>query len=373
MIRKRAGCRQSISQSEIPSHRFDLEETGLIEARHLTKKYGDHYAVKDLSFHLEKGKIYGLLGPNGAGKSTTMNMVTGYLAPTSGEVRICGHLIQEEPEEARRCMGYLPEIPPLYTDMTVEEYLLTVAQLKKIPKARLREEIDGAMQKVQITDRKNRLIRNLSKGYRQRVGIAQTLLGDPQIIILDEPTVGLDPGQILEIRDLIRSLGKTHTVILSSHILSEIAAVCDEVLIINQGRLIADGGVEELERLAQGENRLNMLVEGEPEVLNRIFSRFSQITSVQIQKAEEETGSCYQVELHMGLSADIRRELFYALAEARCPILEMKKSRSSLEEAFLELVSQEPEKADRPGQKESAPESAKMSEDSRNTDRRDRT
>ena len=211
----------------------------MIEVKHLVKKYGDHTAVDDLSFTLESGKIYGFLGPNGAGKSTTMNMMTGYIASTSGEILINGHDILKEPEEAKKCIGYLPEIPPLYIDMTVWEYLVTVADLKKVPKAKRNAMLSQIMETVQITDMKKRLIKNLSKGYRQRVGIAQALIGYPEIIILDEPTVGLDPKQIIEIRDLVRSLGEKHTVILSSHILTEISAVCDYVLIINKGHLVA--------------------------------------------------------------------------------------------------------------------------------------
>ena len=311
----------------------------MIDAKHLVKQYGDHFAVKDLSFQLEDGRIYGLLGPNGAGKSTTMNMLTGYLTPTSGGIRICGHDMQEESEEARKCIGYLPEIPPLYVDMTVEEYLLTVAQLKKLPRAKQASAIADAMAKVWITERKDRLIRNLSKGYKQRVGIAQTLLGDPQIIILDEPTVGLDPRQILEIRELVRELGKTHTVILSSHILSEISAVCDYVLIINQGKLIASGEVSELEHMVQGQGRLELLAEGEAEVLKKVFQSFPQILSIQMNLQEtSENSPCYQIELRLETGADIRRELFYAMAEAHCPILEMKESILSLEDVFLELV-----------------------------------
>ena len=199
----------------------------MIEVKHLVKKYGDHTAVDDLSFTLESGKIYGFLGPNGAGKSTTMNMMTGYIASTSGEILINGHDILKEPEEAKKCIGYLPEIPPLYIDMTVWEYLVTVADLKKVPKTERGAMLAQIMETVQITDMKKRLIKNLSKGYRQRVGIAQALIGYPEIIILDEPTVGLDPKQIIEIRDLVKSLGEKHTVILSSHILTEISAVCD--------------------------------------------------------------------------------------------------------------------------------------------------
>ena len=211
----------------------------MIEVSNLTKKYGDHIAVDHLSFRVEKGQIYGFLGPNGAGKSTTMNIITGYLAATEGTVTIDGKDVQKDPEEAKRAIGYLPELPPLYVDMTVREYLDFVAELKKVPKKERKQQIDEVMEMTQITDMQQRLIRNLSKGYRQRVGLAQAILGYPEVIILDEPTVGLDPKQIIEIRDLIRKLGENHTVILSSHILSEVSAVCDHIMIIAHGKLVA--------------------------------------------------------------------------------------------------------------------------------------
>ena len=222
----------------------------MIEVNNLVKRYGDHTAVDHLSFKIEKGKIYGFLGPNGAGKSTTMNIITGYIASTEGTVSIDGHDILEEPEKARKCIGYLPEQPPLYFDMTVLEYMRFAADLKKIPKNKKNEMIEEVMDRVKITDMKNRLIKNLSKGYRQRVGLAQAILGYPDVIILDEPTVGLDPKQIIEIRDLIKDLRQKHTVILSSHILSEVSAVCDYVLIISHGKLVASDTPENLSKLA---------------------------------------------------------------------------------------------------------------------------
>ena len=219
----------------------------MIEVKHLTKRYGKHTAVDDISFTVQDGCIYGLLGPNGAGKSTTMNMITGYLAPTGGTVAIDGHDVQEEPKEAKACIGYLPEIPPLYTDMTVQEYLLFVSELKgKKKKADRVQDVAQAVQRAGLQEMEKRLIRNLSKGYRQRVGIAAALLGSPKVIILDEPTVGLDPAQMIEIRNLIHDLGETHTVILSSHILSEVQTICDRVLIIAHGKVAAQGTPEEL-------------------------------------------------------------------------------------------------------------------------------
>ena len=218
----------------------------MIEVKNLVKKYGNHLAVDDLSFTVEEGQIYGFLGPNGAGKSTTMNIMTGYIGATSGEVLVNGHDILKKPELAKKCIGYLPEIPPLYVDMTVSEYLSFAAELKKIKKSEIEEAVDEVLELVQLEDVRDRLIKNLSKGYKQRVGLAQAVLGYPEIIILDEPTVGLDPKQIIEIRNLISRLGKNHTIILSSHILSEIQAVCKRVIIINRGEVVADDTAENL-------------------------------------------------------------------------------------------------------------------------------
>ncbi len=218
----------------------------MIEVKDLVKRYSKNTAVDHLNFHVQKGQIYGFLGPNGAGKSTTMNMMTGYLAPTEGQIRINGHDVAEEPMEARKCIGYLPEVPPLYPDMTVLEYLRFAAELKQVPKEGRSAEVERVMGETRIKDMEHRLIRHLSKGYRQRVGLAQALLGDPEVLILDEPMVGLDPKQIIEIRELIRGLGEKHTVLLSSHILSEITSVCDHVLIISHGKLVASGTPENL-------------------------------------------------------------------------------------------------------------------------------
>lgn len=218
----------------------------MIEVSHLTKKYGGHLAVDDVSFTVEDGQIYGLLGPNGAGKSTIMNILTGYLSATSGQVTVAGHPLPEEADEAKVCVGYLPEQPPLYPEMTVGEYLNFVAELKKVPRAQRKEQVLRAARRTGLEKVLPRLIRSLSKGYKQRVGIAQALLGSPKIIILDEPTVGLDPAQVIEMRKLIRELGKAHTVILSSHILSEVQAVCQQVLILSKGKLAASGTLQEL-------------------------------------------------------------------------------------------------------------------------------
>ncbi len=308
----------------------------MIEVNNLVKRYGDHTAVDHLSFQIEKGKIYGFLGPNGAGKSTTMNIITGYIASTEGTVSIDGHDILEEPEQAKKCIGYLPEQPPLYFDMTVLEYLKFAADLKKIPKNKKNEMIQEVMDTVKITDMKNRLIKNLSKGYRQRVGLAQAILGYPDVIILDEPTVGLDPKQIIEIRDLIKSLKKKHTVILSSHILSEVSAVCDYVLIISHGRLVASDTPDNLGKLAAGSNNLSLIVKGEKARVRQLLSEIPGVRDIEIGSAGEQEG--WSVKLSTEENEDIREAVFFKMAENRCPILEMKSKKVSLEEIFLELT-----------------------------------
>lgn len=314
----------------------------MIEVTNLVKRYGDHTAVDHLSFQIEKGKIYGFLGPNGAGKSTTMNMITGYIASTEGKVVIDGHDILEEQEEAKKCIGYLPEQPPLYFDMTVLEYMKFAADLKKIPRKERESMIEEVMDMVKITDMKNRLIKNLSKGYRQRVGLAQAILGYPEVIILDEPTVGLDPKQIIEIRSLIKELKKKHTVILSSHILSEVSAVCDYVLIISHGRLVASDTPDNLSRLAEGSNTLNMLVKGEKELIENGLKEIDKVKETELGFNEEE--GVWNVSVSTEEQEDIREEVFLKMAELHCPILEMKSKKVSLEEIFLELTESEKNK-----------------------------
>ena len=308
----------------------------MIEVRNLTKKYGDHFAVQDISFSLEKGKIYGLLGPNGAGKSTTMNIMTGYIAATSGEVIIEGHDIFKEAEEAKKHIGYLPEIPPLYMDMTVWEYLFTVADLKGVPKSEQKSMIGDVMEKVMLTNMKDRLIKNLSKGYKQRVGIAQTLIGNPDIIILDEPTVGLDPKQIIEIRTLIKRLGEDHTVLISSHILSEIGAVCDHVVIINKGHLVVSDSTENLEKLFKGQDILCLSAQGELEKIQNILREFPALSIADMKEAEE--AETYRFQLKVQDQADYRKQLFFRFAEAGIPLLEISRAGMSLEDIFLEIT-----------------------------------
>ena len=306
----------------------------MIEVKNLVKKYGDHTAVDHLSFTVEKGQIYGFLGPNGAGKSTTMNIMTGYLGATDGEVLINGHDILKEPEAAKKSIGYLPELPPLYMDMTVMEYLKFSTELKKIKKEDREAEIEKALKLVKLADVQDRLIKNLSKGYKQRVGLAQAILGFPEIIILDEPTVGLDPKQIIEIRELIRELAKEHTVILSSHILAEIREVCDYIMIISKGKLVASDTPEHLEELMNGSDTIHIETRAEKETVREILSGLKDIEDVTYAQENE----ILKAEVKTKERKDIREAIFSAFAEAQCPLLTLQKTTVSLEEVFLELT-----------------------------------
>ena len=308
----------------------------MIEVKNLVKKYGDHLAVDNLSFTVEKGQILGFLGPNGAGKSTTMNILTGYISATEGTVVINGHDIFDEPEEAKKCIGYLPELPPLYLDMTVKEYLEFVADIKLVKRSEKDKMIKKIMNMAKIADVSERLIKQLSKGYRQRVGLAQAIIGFPDVIILDEPTVGLDPMQIIEIRDLIKDLSKNHTIILSSHILSEISAICDTVMIINKGRLIVSDTPENLSKHIGGSNGLHLQVKGGRENIKAALESISGITKIDLEG--KTTGDIVKLSAYCSEENDIREAVFYALSEAKCPILDMRSSSMSLEDIFLELT-----------------------------------
>ena len=311
----------------------------MIEINHLVKKYGDHIAVNDLTLTVEPGKIYGFLGPNGAGKSTTMNIITGYLAATSGEVKINGFDVLKQPEEAKKCVGYLPELPPLYMDMTVKEYLDFVAELKKLEKSLRAGYVKEAMKITKTEEVSGRLIRNLSKGYRQRVGFAQAVLGYPEILILDEPTVGLDPKQIIEIRDLIKELGKKHTIILSSHILSEISAVCDHVFIISHGKLVASDSTENLLERMTGAQEIELLVKAEEDTAETAIREVAQVE--RCEKTESKEDGAVQLLVTAKKDADVREAIYHTCVEHHMPILEMKAASKSLEDVFLELTSQE--------------------------------
>ena len=307
----------------------------MIEVKHLTKRYGNHVAVNDLNFTIDKGKVYGFLGPNGAGKSTTMNIITGCLGATEGEVLIDGHSITEEPMQAKRLIGYLPEQPPVYMDMTPAEYLDFVARAKGIPAKERAQQIETVTEKTRIQDVRNRLIRNLSKGYRQRVGIAQALLGRPEIIILDEPTVGLDPAQIIEIRELIRELGKEHTLVLSSHILSEVQAVCDAIMIISKGQLVASDTSENLTALFAGTVTLNLDIRATDDAARKVLDTVPGIEDMALSAGDP---GVTHVQLKPEEGQDIRETLFFAFAKAGLPILSMMQNHASLEDVFLELT-----------------------------------
>ena len=315
----------------------------MIEVSHLTKKYGGHLAVDDVSFTVEDGQIYGLLGPNGAGKSTIMNILTGYLSATSGQVTVAGHPLPEEADEAKACVGYLPEQPPLYPEMTVGEYLNFVAELKKVPRAQRKEQVLRAARRTGLEKVLPRLIRSLSKGYRQRVGIAQALLGAPQLIILDEPTVGLDPAQVIEIRRLIQELGKTHTVILSSHILSEVQAVCSQVLILSKGHLVAVGAPEQLAGMLDSGSRLHATVLGEGKAVLKAVGEIPGIRRVALE-SEADGQVTFTAE---GVdAADRRAEVSRALSRAGCTVLALAAESRTLEEIFLALTEGESDQND---------------------------
>lgn len=308
----------------------------MISVEHLTKCYGGFKAVDDLSFEIDEGHVYGFLGPNGAGKSTTMNIMTGCLSATEGTVRIEGHDIFDEPNEAKSRIGYLPEQPPVYPEMTPREYLRFVARAKGVRGEAFSRQIENALAVTQTQDVQNRLIKNLSKGYRQRVGIAQALLGNPSVVILDEPTVGLDPLQIIEIRDLIKTLGKTHTVILSSHILSEVRAVCDQIMIISKGRLVASDTPDHLEKLFAGSMSLELTLRGSREKIQSVLGSVPGVGGLTFTEGEVE--GAQGVTLETNPPADLSEAVFSACAQANLPILRMGMRKASLEDVFLELT-----------------------------------
>jgi len=304
-----------------------------VEVRHLTKQYENHLAIDDISFSIETGKIYGFLGPNGAGKSTTMNIIAGCLAATSGDVIIENHDIFEEQQEAKRHIGYLPELPPLYLDMTPREYLAFVCEIKRVPKAERAAAIHENMRRTGLLDVANRQIGQLSKGYRQRVGIAQALVGNPEVIVLDEPTVGLDPAQIVEIRELVRELGKDHTVLLSSHILSEVSELCDEVLILSKGKLVARDTPEKLGELLGSGNRLYMVVEGGEDSVRAVLESTGIAGVLRLKSV-----GAGRVSVEAEADEEAKERIFYAFAQAKMMIREMRSEKITLEEIFLEYT-----------------------------------
>ncbi len=324
----------------------------MVEVKNLTKRYGQNLALDRVSFTVDEGSIVGFLGPNGAGKTTTMNIITGYLSATSGEVTVFGKNILEEPNEVKKMIGYLPEQPPLYLDMTVKEYLNFMYELKKVKLPR-EKHIKEICELVQISNVYNRLIGNLSKGYKQRVGIAQALLGNPPVLILDEPTVGLDPKQIIEIRTLIKNLGRNHTVILSSHILPEVQAVCERIIVINRGRLVADGATDTLAHDLSQDHRLILRAEGpEREMVHELMTLPHVIDVYSL--GEKEKG-VYELSIEAELDTDIRRDLFALLSRKGWPMMALKNTDLTLEDLFLQLTSsdtaaqdQEPAEGDAP-------------------------
>ncbi len=311
----------------------------MIQVKNLTKRYGQHLAVDQLNFTVDKGEILGFLGPNGAGKSTTMNIITGYISATEGSVLVDGMDVLDQPTEVKKRIGYLPEFPPLYPEMTVREYLDFVCAIKKVTGPAKNESLEKIMDVVKIGDVRGRLIKNLSKGYKQRVGLAQALIGNPPILILDEPTVGLDPRQIIEIRNLIKELGKDHTVILSSHILPEVSALCERVVIINKGKIVASDSPENLSKRLLGTNRLVLRVAGEAAQVIKTLENVAGISQVE-PRGVREPGTV-DVMVESETEEDIRRPLFYALSQANLPILMMKAMDLSLEEIFLQIITEE--------------------------------
>ena len=307
----------------------------MIKVQGLSKIYGEHIAVDDISFEVKEGHIYGFLGPNGAGKSTTMNIITGYISPTTGTVEVNGYIMGKDTLKAKKSIGYLPEIPPLYPDMTVKEYLSFVAKIKGVARAEREDEINRVMEATDITDMAKRLIKHLSKGYKQRVGIAQAILGNPKVVILDEPTVGLDPEQIIEVRTLIKSLKGDHTVILSSHILSEISATCDEVLMIANGRMIACDTTENLLKNHKSVKTIKLNVKGDQDKIEEVLKNIEAIDEV---KFIENKGESNVFEVTCDSSKDIREDISFALSDARLLILELTEETSSLEDIYLDLV-----------------------------------
>jgi ABC-2 type transport system ATP-binding protein len=311
----------------------------LIEVIDVTKRYGRHVILNKINFTVDKGEVLGFLGPNGAGKSTTMNIITGYISATEGQVKVDGIDMLEHPEKVKKKIGYLPEIPPLYPEMTVEEYLRFVCDIKKVSGPKREESLKRVMDTVRISDVKERLIKNLSKGYRQRIGIAQAIIGDPEVLILDEPTVGLDPNQIIEIRNLIKELGKKHTIILSSHILPEVSAICGRVLIINKGQIVAEGTPEELSQQFNYSSKILLRIKGDGEEAVKTIQGIENVVSVVNQGVKEDNTVDILVESKKGV--DIREQIFNAMSFANLPIYMMKPMNLTLEDIFAQVTTHE--------------------------------
>jgi ABC-2 type transport system ATP-binding protein len=327
----------------------------LIEVKGLTKNYGQHVAIDHLDFSVKKGDVLGFLGPNGAGKTTTMNIITGYISATEGSVTVDGYDVLASPREVKSRIGYMPEFPPLYPDMTVVEYLDFVSKIKRIEKSKKKSSLEKIMDLVKIADVQNRLIKNLSKGYQQRVGVAQALVGDPPVLILDEPTIGLDPNQIIEIRNLIKSLGKEHTVVLSSHILPEVTAICERVIIIHRGKIAASDTIQRLSTDLKGSAGLTVRVAGAGEEVVRILTELPQVASAEFLGIREPDTS--DIHVLPKSSFDVRKPVFHAMSRAGKPILMMKSSDLTLEEIFIRITTEDrPQQA--PGEEDTTPAKA---------------
>lgn len=313
----------------------------MIKIENVTKRFGQHVAVDNINFSVNEGEVVGFLGPNGAGKSTTMNIITGYISATEGTVKVDGYDILESPEEVKKRIGYLPEFPPLYVDMTVKEYLDFVYDIKKADIKSKKQDMEKILELVQITDVYNRLIKNLSKGYKQRVGLAQALIGNPPVLILDEPTVGLDPKQIIEIRNLIKRLGKKHTIILSSHILPEVSAVCERLVIIDKGKIVASDTPDNLSKRLGDSSKMSIRIAASEKQAIKVLRDVAGIKYVEAQGIKEPDTIDVWVEAEKDI--DVRRPLFHALSRAGYPILQMKSMDLTLEEIFLQVTTEEKE------------------------------
>ena len=308
----------------------------MIEVKNITKKYGNVTAVDNINFKIEEGEIIGLLGPNGAGKSTTMNMITGYIEPTEGEILVNGYDISKKPKKAKAQIGYMPEGVPLYSDLTVKEFVTYMAELKKVNRKERKEKVEKIIEQTGLKDVENKLTRNLSRGYKQRVSMAGALVGEPKILILDEPTVGLDPKQITEIRELIKELGKTHTVILSSHILSEVSQICNKVIIINKGKIVAIDTPENLEKKVTENNSIYVTVEDTDNKMDKITEKIAEIKEIKLIKENEDGTKQYVLESDKDV--DLRKIIFNEFAKENITIFEMKKADTTLEDAFMKLI-----------------------------------
>ncbi len=317
----------------------------MIEVEHLTKHYGPTLAVSDISFEAKKGEVLGFLGPNGAGKTTTMRVITGYLPPSDGRARVAGFDVTEEPLEAKRRTGYLPESPPVYPDMTVAEYLGFVARIKGVPRSGVKRRIGEVSEKCAITDVQKRQIGKLSKGYRQRVGLAQALIHNPDVLVLDEPTAGLDPKQIIETRELIKGLAGQHTVVLSTHILPEVSKTCQRVVVINRGQLVAVGTPEELTRRLQGYETILVTAEGPAA---DIMDKLQRVSGVNMVEPRDATSACVTFEVQAQRGQDVRAELARAVVESQWKLLELRASGMSLEDIFLQLTTEDAAVSDQP-------------------------